>query len=166
MPCPWRAWPPSLLLWSYEAAGSFWSLGSILSMNKESPWKKNPLLNAGVLVLSVGTLTLTFFDRAQLPGTIIAIIGFIMFFVGYRKAKASGAPPVPVNERRRKLRIMMICLAITFLVSPIMLWPQISKLRGPGVWVFAIGTLVGFLGILSFYLWLYKKAGQDKSDGV
>lgn len=135
-------------------------------MNNESPWKKNPVLNAGVLVLGVGSLTLTFFDKAQLLGTIITVIGLIMFFVGYRKAKASGIPAVPVNERKRKLRMLMICISISFLVSPILMWPQISKLRGVGIWVFVVGELVGFLGILGFYVWLYKKAGQDKTDGV
>ena len=135
-------------------------------MNKESPWKKNPILNAGVLVLTIGTLTLTFFDSAQLLGTVIAITGFIMFFVGCRKAKASGAPPVPIDERRRRLRLLMICLTIAFLVSPIIFWSQISKLQGAGIWLFAISDIVGFSGILSFYIWLYKKAGQNKTDGA
>jgi hypothetical protein len=44
---------------------SFWSLGSIAHMNKESSWKKNPILNAGALVLTVGVLTFTF---SQSPG--------------------------------------------------------------------------------------------------
>jgi len=135
-------------------------------MNKESPWKKNPLLNAGILVLSAGMLTLTFFDSAQLLGSVVAIIGFIMFFVGYRKARASGAPPVPANERRRKLRLMMFCIAISFFISPVILWPQISKLQGTGIWIFVVGEIICFLGILSFYLWLYKKAGNDKTDGA
>lgn len=124
------------------------------------------MLNAGVLVLSAGMLTLTFSDSTQLLGTIIAITGFIMFYVGYRKAKASGAPPVPVSERKRKLRLLMISVAVAFLVSPIILWPTISKLRGVGLWIFIVGDLVAFIGILSFYVWLYKKAGQDMSDGA
>jgi len=136
-------------------------LGSIARMNKESPWKKNPILNFGILILSAGMLTLTFSDNTQLLGTVIAIAGLIMFFVGYRKAKASGAPPVPVNERRRKLRFLIISVTIAFLVSPIILWPQISKLHGAGIWIFIVGDIVAFSGILSFYIWLYKKAGQD-----
>jgi hypothetical protein len=137
-----------------------------MRVNKESPWKKYPILNAGAWLLAAGMLTITFFDSAQLLGTVIAAIGLIMFFVGYRKEKAAGLPPVPANERRRKLRLMMICLVLSFLVAPIILWPQISKFRGIGIWVFAIGELVGFCGILSFYVWLYKKAGKDKSDGT
>jgi hypothetical protein len=135
-------------------------------MNKESPWKKNPVLNIGVLVLSVGMLTLTFFDQAQLLGTIIALIGFAMFFIGYRKSKASGAPRPPVSERRKRLRILMICLVVSFIGSPILLWPQISKLRGIGVWIFVVGDVVCLLGLLGFYAWLYKKAGQDETDGA
>ena len=67
-------------------------------MNKESP--KNPILNAGVLVTSAGMITSAVFDGARVIGGVIAIIGFIMFFVGYRNGKASGA--VPDNERGRE----------------------------------------------------------------
>ena len=135
-------------------------------MNQESPWKKNPILNIGLLVLGIGMLTLTFFDKAQSLGTVIALVGLAMFFIGYRKTKASGAPPVPINERRRKLRIMMICVAASFLASPIILWPQISRLHGTAIWIFVIGDIVVLSGILSFYVWLYKKADQDKTDGT
>ena len=58
-------------------------------MNKESP--KNPILNAGVAVTSAGMITSGVFDGARVIGGVIAVIGFIMFFVGYRKGKASGA---------------------------------------------------------------------------
>jgi hypothetical protein len=135
-------------------------------MNKESPWKKNPMLNVGVLVLSAGMLTLSFFDQAQLLGTIIALLGFAMFYIGYRKAKASGAPRPPVSERRKRLRILMICLVVSFIGSPILLWPQISKLHGIGVWIFVVGDVICLLGFLGFYAWLYKKAGQDETDGA
>jgi hypothetical protein len=60
----------------------------------------------------------------------------------------------------------MLSLVIAFIVSPFLLWPQISKLRGIGVWAFVVGDVVCLLGILGFYAWLYKKAGQDESDGA
>jgi hypothetical protein len=135
-------------------------------MNKESPWKKNPILNIGVLVMSGGMLMATFSDRIGTIGAVVAIVGCVMFFIGFRKAKASGAPPVPVSERQRKLKLLMICVAASFLVSPIILWPTICKLRGAGLWIFIIGDLVALIGILSFYVWLYKKAGRDKADGA
>ena len=135
-------------------------------MKTESPWKKNPMLNLGIFVMSAGMLTLTFSDRVQLLGTVVAIVGALMFFFGYRKAKASGAPLPPHNERRKRLRILMICLVVSFLGSPIILWSEISKLRGSGIWGFAIGDTVVLLGLLSFFAWQYKKAGHDSTDGT
>lgn len=135
-------------------------------MKTESPWKRNPLLNIGILVMSAGMLTLTIFDKAQLLGTIVAVVGALMFFFGYRKAKAPGAPPPPRNDRRKKLRILMICFVVSFLGSPIILWSEISKLRGVGIWVFVIGDVVCFFGLLSFFAWQYKKAGHDSTDGA
>src|SRR5262249_4483508 len=143
-------------------------------MNEESPWIKNPLLNGGILVLCVGILTLTYLGGARLLGIVIAIIGFIMFFVGYLKAKASGALLPSVNERRRKMRVIMICLPFIVLVWLIIKWPRISKLRGEDIWIFAIVGLVTILGLLGLYFWLDKKlakrseseAEDTQNDGI
>jgi hypothetical protein len=134
-------------------------------MKNESLWKKNPILNIGFLVLSGAMLTLTF-ARLQFLGTVIAWVGLALLFLGHPQAKALGAPPVLLRVRRHKLRILMFCLVIGFLVSPVLLWPQFSKLRGVGIWVFAIAVVVGLLVIMRFYGWAYKKAGQVKPDGA
>src|SRR5262249_49833954 len=99
---------------------------------------------------------------------------FIMFFVGYRKAKASGALLPSVNERRRKMRVIMICLPFIVLVWLIIKWPRISKLRGEDIWIFAIVGLVTILGLLGLYFWLDKKlakrseseAEDTQNDGI
>jgi hypothetical protein len=130
-------------------------------MNTESPWKKNPLLNIGVLVLSIGLLTLSLLDRAQVLGASIVLIGFAMFYVGYRKAKASGAAPVPRNERRKRLCIVMASFVAGFLGSAVMVWSTISKLGVISLWVFIVGTVVFFSGLLSLFVWQYRKAGEQ-----
>jgi hypothetical protein len=134
-------------------------------MKNESLWKKNPILNIGFLVLSGAMLTLTF-ARLQFLGTVIAWVGLALLFLGHPQTKALGAPPVLLRVRRHKLRILMSCVVIGFLVLPVVLWPQFSKLRNCGIWVFSFADIVGLLGIMGFYVWLYKKAGQDKTDGA
>ena len=92
---------------------------------------KSWLFYFGVLLLVVGIGIVSVSENAGLLGACLAQGGIIVCFLAYRRVRTINDPRSPIDtsqrqKRQRSLFIVCTLVCVCFMLSPVVLWPEIS----------------------------------------
>jgi drug/metabolite transporter (DMT)-like permease len=117
---------------------------------------KSRLFYFGVLIFITGIIVGSISGKSELLGACLAQGGIIMCFLAYNKVKAiknEQSPTCSHQEQKyqKSIAIGGTVVCVCFMLSPIVLWPIISKMQGVLFWYLIATGMVGVFGCCWFY---------------
>jgi hypothetical protein len=126
---------------------------------------RSQLFHLGALIFVAGVILLSLIDDknfAQIPAGILAQAGLIICLWAYKRTRFIITDPAgqAVLKRRSRrgmvLGVGMVC--VCFMLTPVILWRDMSKMPGFLFWYLMATGFVGLLGLVGLFIWLKRSS--------